>query len=153
MVLKFPLGTRFATSYWLTHLRTHIHTDKHFDHNTLSQFYIKYISYKWRWKYGNIISIVNILIFRVSNYNLLPFHFHIFPYFLNNIEYKKKNSPSLKMRNFHWKIQKFKNPFFIILISFSINFKQFFFVFHTFFTISHLFFTPFSTFFCHCTTP
>ena len=31
---------------------------------------------------------------------------------------------SLKMSNFHWKIQKFKNPFFIILISFSINFKQ-----------------------------
>ena len=46
---------------------------------------------------------------------------------------------SLKMCNFHWKIQKFKNPFFIMLISFSINFKQFF------FRISHLFFdfTPF----------
>ena len=58
------------------------------------------------------------------------------------------------MCNFHWKIQKFKNPFFIMQISFSINFKQNF-----FFRISHLFynftpfFTPFSTFFCHCTTP
>ena len=44
------------------------------------------------------------------------------------------------MCNFHWKIQKFKNPFFIILISFLINFENFF-----FFRISHLFynFTPF----------
>ena len=52
------------------------------------------------------------------------------------------------MCNFHWKIQKFKNPFFIMQISFLINFKQNF-----FFRISHLFynftpfFTPFSTFF------
>ena len=99
------------------------------------------------WKYGNIINKVNILIFRVSNYNLLPFHFHIFPYFLNNIEYKKI-SLSLKMRNFHWKIQKFKNPFFIILISFSINFKQFFFfVFHTFFYDFTPFFRTFFNFF------
>ena len=58
------------------------------------------------------------------------------------------------MCNFHWKIQKFKNPFFIMQISFSINFKQnFFFVFHTFFTISHLFSHLFQLFFCHCTTP
>ena len=41
-----------------------------------------------------------------------------------------------------------------MLISFSINFKQFFFfVFHTFFTISHLFSHPFQLFFGHCTTP
>ena len=96
------------------------------------------------WKHGNIINKVNILIFRVSNYNLFIFiYFHI----SSIIKNVKKNSISLKMRNFHWKIQKFNNPFFIILISFSINFKQFFFVFHTFF--SHLF----QLFFCHCTTP
>ena len=125
----------------------------------MSQFYIKYISYKWRWTYGNIIGIVNILIFRVSNYNLfkhqntklLPgikvkypdnnclHYLFIFMYFhISSIIYNiKKISLSLKICNFHWKIQKFKNPFFIIPISFSINFKQFFFfVFHTFF--SHL---------------
>ena len=41
-----------------------------------------------------------------------------------------------------------------MLISFSINFKQFFFSYFTpFFTISHLFSHPFQLFFGHCTTP
>ena len=59
---------------------------------------------------------------------------------MQNWNYIGKFSLSLKMSNFHWKIQKFKNPFFIMQISFSINFKQNF-----FFRISHLFynFTPF----------
>ena len=62
--------------------------------------------------------------------------------------YIPKFSQSLKMCNFHWKIQKFKKTFFIMLISFSINFKQKKkIVFHTFFAISHLFFSPFPTFF------
>ena len=40
-----------------------------------------------------------------------------------------------------------------MLISFSINFKQFFFSYFTpFFTISHLFSHLFQLFFCHCTT-
>ena len=52
------------------------------------------------------------------------------------------------MCNFHWKIQKFKNPFFIMQISFSINFKQnFFFSYFTPFLQFHTFFHTFFNFF------
>ena len=51
------------------------------------------------------------------------------------------------MHNFHWKIQKFKNPFFIILISFSINFKQFFYRISHLFLRFHTFFRTFFNFF------
>ena len=60
--------------------------------------------------------------------------------------YIAKFSPSLKMCNFHWKIQKFKNPFFIILISLLINFKQFFSYFTPFLQF-HTFFHTFFNFF------
>ena len=54
---------------------------------------------------------------------------------------------------FSLKIQKFKNPFFIILISFLINFEQFFFSYFTPFLQFHTFFSHlFQLFFCHCTT-
>ena len=51
------------------------------------------------------------------------------------------------MSNFHWKVQKFKNPFFIMLISFLINFKQFFFRISHLFLRFHTFFHTFFNFF------